>query len=301
MQEYHVPVLLKESLYGLDIVSSGTYVDVTFGAGGHSQSILNELDAKGCLYGFDQDEDAVANILAADNFTFIASNFKYIDKCLDYYGVVGKVDGVLADLGVSSHQFDVPERGFSYRFDARLDMRMDINQEMTALDVLNDYDEAELQSILSEYGEVRNARTLARELVKHRGKIETTFELNELLSAMRIGPEYKYFAQVYQALRIEVNDEIGVLRDMLRGALKVLKPGGRLVVISYHSLEDRQVKNFMKSGNFDGKLERDDFGKPQRPFKILTKKVMLPTEDEMQRNSRSKSAKLRIAEKVLLK
>lgn len=298
MQEYHVPVLLTECLDGLGIVSQGTYVDVTFGAGGHSKSILNKLGAKGHLYSFDQDEDAVANIAPADNFTFIASNFKYLDRFMRYYDKLGEVDGVLADLGVSSHQFDIPERGFSYRYDAKLDMRMDVSQDFSAIDLINNYDEVQWQNILSEYGEVRNAKTLAKALVKSKSQIKTTFQLNELLSDLKIGPEYKYFAKVYQAIRIEVNDEMGVLRDMLEASYKVLKPGGRLVVMSYHSLEDRQVKNFMKSGNFEGKLIKDDYGRVEKPFKVLSKKPILPSEEEMTRNTRSKSAKLRIAEKL---
>ena len=298
MQEYHITVLLEESLAGLGIVSHGTYVDVTFGAGGHSKSILNKLDAKGHLYGFDQDEDAVANIEASDQFTFIASNFKYLDRFMRYYDKLGKVDGVLADLGVSSHQFDIPERGFSYRFDAKLDMRMDVTQEFSALDLLATYNEQQWVGILSEYGEVRNSKTLARALVRNRHKIKTTFELNELLSEMRIGPEYKYFAKVYQAIRIEVNDEIGVLQEMLSAALEVLRPGCWLSVISYHSLEDRQVKNFMKSGNFEGELVQDDFGRVELAFKVKTKKPILPSKEEMVRNTRSKSAKLRVAQKL---
>ena len=205
---------------------------------------------------------------------------------------------MLADLGVSSHQFDIPERGFSYRFDAKLDMRMDVAQGFSALDLLATYNEQQWVGILSEYGEVRNSKTLARALVRNRHKIKTTFELNELLSEMRIGPEYKYFAKVYQAIRIEVNDEIGVLREMLNAALEVLRPGGWLSVISYHSLEDRQVKNFMKSGNFEGELIQDDFGKVELAFKVKTKKPILPSEEEVVRNTRSKSAKLRVAQKL---
>lgn len=298
MLEYHVPVLLEESLDGLAIDPDGTYVDVTFGAGGHSRSILHKLGANGHLYGFDQDEDAKANVATSERFTFIAANFRYLYHFMRYHDKVGKVDGVLADLGVSSHQFDIPERGFSYRYDAKLDMRMDVEQEFSAVDLLNTYDEAQLQRVLSEYGEVRNARTLAKALVKHRFQVNTTFELNELLTQYCIGPEYKYFAQVYQAIRIEVNDEMGVLRDMLEASLTVLRPGGRLSVISYHSLEDRQVKNFMKTGNFEGKMHKDEYGKAERPFKVLTKKPILPSEEEMKKNTRSRSAKLRIAEKL---
>lgn len=298
MSDYHVPVMLDECLAGLNITAEGIYVDVTFGAGGHSQSILNKLDDKGHLYGFDQDEDAVANQIVDPKFTFIKANFRHIKKFLRVEGV-RQVDGILADLGVSSWQLDFPERGFSYRFDADLDMRMNVAEELTAAVILKEYSIEDLQLLFSQFGEVRNSRTLAKEIVAERDKsqIKTTFQLNEILERLRFGHKAKYFAQVYQALRMEVNQEVQVLQEMLQGGLDVLKPGGRFVVMSYHSIEDRYVKNFFKTGNVDGELLQDDFGKIDRPFKLINKKLILAGEQELKRNSRAKSAKLRIAEK----
>lgn len=293
-----MPVMLDECLAGLNITPGGIYVDVTFGAGGHSQSILKKLDDKGHLYGFDQDEDAVANQIVDPKFTFIKANFRHIKKFLRVEGV-RQVDGILADLGVSSWQLDFPERGFSYRFDADLDMRMNVAEELTAAVILKEYSTEDLQLLFSQFGEVRNSRTLAKEIVAERDKsqIKTTFQLNEILERLRFGHKAKYFAQVYQALRMEVNQEVQVLQEMLQGGLDVLKPGGRFVVMSYHSIEDRYVKNFFKTGSVDGDLLQDDFGKIDRPFKLINKKLILAGEQELKRNSRAKSAKLRIAEK----
>ena len=298
MSDYHVPVMLDECIAGLDLKPNGKYVDVTFGAGGHSQSILKHLDDEGHLYGFDQDDDAVANQLDDPRFTFIKANFRHIKRFLRVEGVQ-KVDGILADLGVSSWQLDFPERGFSYRFDADLDMRMNSAEELTAAIILKEYSQDDLQLLFSAFGEVRNSRTLAKEIVSERGKspIKTTFQLNEILERLKFGTRPKYFAQVYQALRMEVNQEVQVLEEMLQGGLDVLKPGGRFVVMSYHSIEDRYVKNFFKSGNVDGKLIQDDFGHIERPFKLINKKLIQASEEELARNRRAKSAKLRIAEK----
>jgi len=299
MSDYHVPVMLDECIAGLNIKPQGKYVDVTFGAGGHSQSILKNIDDKGHLYGFDQDDDAAANKLNDPRFTFIKANFRYIKKFLRVEGVL-KVDGILADLGVSSWQLDFPERGFSYRFDADLDMRMNNADEITAAIILKEYSQEDLQLLFSKFGEVRNSRTLAKRIVSEREKstIKTTFQLNEILEELRFGPRAKYFAQVYQALRMEVNQEVQVLEEMLQGGLDVLAPGGRFVVMSYHSIEDRIVKNFFKTGNADGTLIQDDFGKIDRPMKLINKRIILASDEEVKVNSRAKSAKLRIAEKL---
>ena len=299
MNEYHVSVLLKESIENLNILAGGKYVDLTFGAGGHSRSILHNLSAKGHLYAFDQDVDAVANALVDERFTLIEANFRYLRRFLRLEGVK-EVDGILADLGVSSHQLDMPERGFSYRFDAPLDMRMNTQADFTAAVLLQTYSEEKLVDVLSSYGEVRNAKTLAKALV-HAGKvaeIRTTFDLNRVLDQHVLGPRLKYFSQVYQALRMEVNDEIGALKDMLTEGYEVLKPGGRFVVITFHSIEDRVVKNFFKTGNFDGEMEKDEFGNISRPFVLINKKVIMAENKEQRENARSRSAKLRIAEKV---
>jgi 16S rRNA (cytosine1402-N4)-methyltransferase len=299
MNEYHVSVLLKESIENLNILPGGKYVDLTFGAGGHSRSILHNLSAKGHLYAFDQDADAVANALVDERFTLIEANFRYLRRFLRLEGVK-EVDGILADLGVSSHQLDMPERGFSYRFDAPLDMRMNTQADFTAAVLLQSYSEEKLVDVLSSYGEVRNAKTLAKALV-HAGKvaeIRTTFDLNRVLDQHVLGPRLKYFSQVYQALRMEVNDEIGALKDMLTEGYEVLKPGGRFVVITFHSIEDRVVKNFFKTGNFDGEMEKDEFGNISRPFVLINKKVIMAENKEQRENARSRSAKLRIAEKV---
>lgn len=299
MNEYHVSVLLKESIENLNILPGGKYVDLTFGAGGHSRSILHNLSAKGHLYAFDQDADAVVNALVDERFTLIEANFRYLRRFLRLEGVK-KVDGILADLGVSSHQLDMPERGFSYRFDAPLDMRMNTQADFTAAVLLQSYSEEKLVYVLSSYGEVRNAKTLAKALV-NAGKvaeIRTTFDLNRVLDQHVLGPRLKYFSQVYQALRMEVNDEIGALKDMLTEGYEVLKPGGRFVVITFHSIEDRVVKNFFKTGNFDGEMEKDEFGNISRPFVLINKKVIMAENKEQRENARSRSAKLRIAEKV---
>jgi 16S rRNA (cytosine1402-N4)-methyltransferase len=299
MNEYHVSVLLKESIENLNILPKGKYVDLTFGAGGHSRSILDNLSAKGHLYAFDQDADAVANAIVDERFTLIEANFRYLRRFLRLEGVK-EVDGILADLGVSSHQLDMPERGFSYRFDAPLDMRMNTQAEFTAAVLLQSYSEEKLVEVLSSYGEVRNAKTLAKALV-HGGKvaeIRTTFDLNRVLDQHVLGPRLKYFSQVYQALRMEVNDEIGALKDMLTEGYEVLKPGGRFVVITFHSIEDRVVKNFFKTGNFYGEMEKDEFGNISRPFVLINKKVIMAENKEQRENARSRSAKLRIAEKV---
>ena len=299
-ETYHVPVLLTESIDGLAIQPTGIYVDVTFGGGGHSREILKHLGPKGHLYSFDQDADAEKNIVADDRFTFVRSNFRYIKQWMRYYGVE-KVDGLLADLGVSSHHFDDAERGFSFRFDAPLDMRMNKRAGLTAADVVNDYDEKQLADVLYLYGELKQARRMAALIVKARGqhRIETTNDLLKTVESL-IKPERekKETAQLFQALRIEVNHEMEALKDMLDGAMQVLREGGRLSVITYHSLEDRIVKNMLKAGNAEGQVKQDFFGRLEKPFRLVNNKVIVPTEEEQQRNPRSRSAKLRIAERV---
>lgn len=299
MDEYHIPVLLNACLENLNIRPSGIYVDVTYGAGGHSRPILLQLSAEGHLYAFDQDEDAWDNRITDDRFTLIRANFRYYRKYLRLEGA-SQVDGILADLGVSSHQLDIPERGFSYRFDAPLDMRMNHENPQTAANILNTYSEDALLRLLSEFGEVRNSKTLARALVTRRAiqEFRTTGDLNYVLDTQLIGPRAKYFSQVYQALRMEVNDEMGALKDMLKDGLSLLKPGGRFVVMSYHSIEDRMVKNFFKTGNFEGDVIKDDFGNISRPFRLVNKKVIEADESEVRRNPRARSAKLRVAEKI---
>ena len=299
--EYHVPVLLHESLEGMDIHPDGVYVDVTFGGGGHSREILRRLGDEGRLYGFDQGADAEQNIPDDERFVFVRSNFRYLYNFMRYYDEVGEVDALLADLGVSSHHFDDRERGFSFRFEGSLDMRMNTRAGQTAADVLNNYTEEQLADVFYLYGELKNARRLAAAVVAYRtGKkpILTSGDLLEIVTPF-IGrdKEKKFLAQVFQALRIEVNDEMRALREMLGASLKVLRPGGRLVVITYHSLEDRLVKNFLKTGNFEGKVEQDFFGNVRSPFKLLSGKVITPSKEEIERNPRSRSAKLRIAEK----
>lgn len=298
---YHIPVLLEESLEGMNIVPDGTYVDVTFGGGGHSRAILKRLGDDGCLYGFDQDADAEKNIPDAEHFIFVRSNFRYLYNFMRYHGEVGNVDAVLADLGVSSHHFDDKDRGFSFRFDGALDMRMNTRAGATAADVLNEYTEEALADLFYLYGELKTARKLASAVVRYRSekKIEMIADLLEIAKPF-VGKdkEKKVLAQIFQALRIEVNDEMRALREMLLGTLKILKPGGRLVVITYHSLEDRLVKNFIKTGNFEGKVEQDFFGNVASPFKTVNNKVIVPSAEEIQRNPRSRSAKLRIAEKL---
>ena len=296
--EYHNPVLLKETVDGLNIQPDGIYVDVTFGGGGHSKEIVTRLGANGKLFAFDQDEDAWENALPDDRFSLIQENFRYIKRFLRFHGVK-QVDGILADLGVSSHQFDVPERGFSTRFDADLDMRMSKRNELDASKVINEYDEANLKRVFLDYGELKAAPAIARTIVeaRERATIKTTEELKIVLN--KYLPEQfknKILAQIYQAVRIEVNQEMEVLKEFLEQSLEILKPEGRLSVISYHSLEDRLVKRFMKNGLFEGEPERDFFGNFSVPFRII-EKLIVPTEAEIKLNNRARSAKLRIAEK----
>lgn len=298
---YHVPVMLRECMDGLRICPSGIYVDVTFGGGGHSREILRSLNEEGRLYGFDQDRDAERNIPADPRFVFVRGNFRYLRNFMRYYGVCGEVDGVLADLGVSSHHLDDKERGFSFRFDGALDMRMNAREGRTAADIVNEYPEEALADVFFLYGELKMARKLASVLLRARGerRIETIGDLLEVLSPFTgKDKEKKFLAQVFQALRIEVNDEMRALREMLEATLRVLRPGGRLVVITYHSLEDRLVKNFLRAGNFEGKSERDFFGNTSSPFRLVNNKVIVPSDEEVERNPRSRSAKLRIAEKL---
>ncbi|HLN74936.1 MAG TPA: 16S rRNA (cytosine(1402)-N(4))-methyltransferase RsmH [Prolixibacteraceae bacterium] len=297
-REYHKPVLLKESINGLEINAKGDYVDVTFGGGGHSREIFSRLDT-GRLFAFDQDQDAAANIIHNDRFYFIRHNFKYLRNFLKYYQV-DKVDGILADLGVSSHDFDVAERGFSFRFDGDLDMRMNRDSALTAASVVNTYTEEQLRKIFREYGEIDNAGRLARELVMVRNQkpIETIEQFRAaIVSCTPKFQESKYLAKVFQALRIETNKEMEVLHDFLEQSIEMLKPGGRLVVITYHSLEDRMVKNFMRSGDASGKQEQDFFGNVDSPLVAINRKVIVPSEEEIEMNPRARSAKLRIAEK----
>jgi len=301
---YHIPVLLKESVDGLQISPEGIYVDVTFGGGGHSREILSRLGSKGHLYSFDQDADAEQNIPADEQkFTFVRSNFRYLRNWMRYYGVEG-IDGLLADLGVSSHHFDDESRGFSFRFDAPLDMRMNERDGLTAADVCNRYSEEELARLFWLYGELKNGRRLANTIVRGRAD-HPIATVNDLITLVRplIGAnrEKKDMAKVFQALRIEVNHEMEALHEMLDAAISCLKPSGRLVVLTYHSLEDRMVKNYMRSGNAEGKVEEDFFGNRLSPLRPVNNKVIVPDADEQERNPRSRSAKLRIAEKVEMK
>lgn len=299
-QIYHVPVLLEQSIEGLNISPEGTYVDVTFGGGGHSRSILKRLKGKGHLYSFDQDPDAEQNIVEDPHFTFVRSNFRFLHNFMQYYNVDG-VDGILADLGVSSHHFDDAERGFSFRFEGKLDMRMNQRAGKTAADIVNEYPEEKLADLFYLYGELKNSRKLASAIVKARAKesIQTIGDfLNIVQPLFGREREKKELAKVFQALRIEVNQEMTALREMLQAAIEVLKPGGRLSIITYHSLEDRMVKNIMKTGNIEGKLKQDFFGRVETPFKLVNNKVIIPSEDEQEHNPRSRSAKLRIAEKI---
>ena len=298
-ETYHVPVLLQESVDGLDIKSDGIYVDVTFGGGGHSREILSRIGEDGHLYSFDQDEDAEKNILNDSRFTFVRSNFRYLRNWMRYYGVE-HIDGLLADLGVSSHHFDDETRGFSFRFDAPLDMRMNKRSGMTAAEILNNYDEEQLADIFYIYGEIKNARKVASAIIKARGikAIETTGDLMQITESLFPRErEKKETAKLFQALRIEVNHEMEALKEMLYGAQDVLREGGRLSVITYHSLEDRIVKNIMRAGNAEGKVNQDFFGRTVAPFRQISNKVIVPNEEEQQRNPRSRSAKLRIAER----
>lgn len=296
---YHNPVLLKECIEGLNINPAGIYVDVTYGGGGHSREILKHLTT-GKLYAFDQDEDAVKNKVEDSRLILIKQNFRYLKNFLKMYNAL-PVDGLLADLGVSSHQFDEAERGFSTRFDASLDMRMDRNTKLTAADVLNTYSEEELKRVFKLYGEVDNAGKLAYFIFSSR-KEKAIMTVNDLKAAMercvKRGRENQYYAQVFQALRIEVNKELDVLEELLMQSIEVIKPGGRLVVISYHSLEDRLVKNVIRSGKLEGEIDKDFYGNPLTPFKAITRKPIVPSDEENGRNTRARSAKLRIAEKL---
>lgn len=296
---YHTPALLRESVDGLNICSNGVYVDVTFGGGGHSREILSRLDESGRLIAFDQDEDAAQNIEDDPRFTFVRGNFRFLKNFLRYHSVE-VVDGILADLGVSSHHFDISERGFSFRFPGQLDMRMNRSAPLKASNILNQYEEEQLSAIFFHYGELRNARQITSAIVRYRQskQIEETSDLVAILEPFtRKDKEKKMLAQAFQALRIEVNGEMDALKEMLSQSLSVLKPGGRLCVISYHSLEDRLVKNFFKTGNFEGELNKDFFGNVETPFTLINRKVIVPSEDEQKRNPRSRSAKLRVVEK----
>ena len=298
--EYHIPALLLESINGLNINPEGIYVDATFGGGGHSRAIMQKLGEKGRLFSFDQDIDAWDNRLVDRRFTFVYSNFSFLRNFLRYYGIE-TVDGILADLGVSFHHFDDSERGFSFRQDSRLDMRMNRDSKIDAATIVNTYDEERLASVLYLYGELKQSRRIAGAIVKARnnGEIATTGQLVEVVSPfIRKSQEKKELAQVFQALRIEVNQEIDVLKRLLNQSLQVLKPGGRLVIITYHSLEDRLVKNFMRSGNVEGKVDKDFYGKVNTPWRLVNNKVITASDAEVERNPRSRSAKLRIAEKI---
>lgn len=298
---YHVPVLLTETVDGLNIQPGGIYVDVTFGGGGHSREILRRLDETAHLYSFDQDADAEQNVPKGDGrFTFVRSNFRYLKNWMRYYGIA-QVDGILADLGVSSHHFDAEERGFSFRFDAPLDMRMNERAGTTAADIVNKYDEEQLANVFYLYGEMKNSRRIASALVKARNQsaINTIDDLLQVVKPlMPREREKKDLARVFQALRIEVNHEMDALQEMLEAALQVLRPGGRLSVLTYHSLEDRMVKNFIRAGRIDGKVEQDFYGRRLTPWCAINNKVILPSAQEQEENPRSRSAKLRIAEKL---
>jgi 16S rRNA (cytosine1402-N4)-methyltransferase len=297
---YHQPVMLEQCLEGLNIKPDGTYVDVTFGGGGHSRAILDHLSAKGKLIAFDQDNDATENLPDDGRVVFVNHNFRFLKNFLQYYNI-NRVDGLLADLGVSSHHFDIAERGFSFRQEAALDMRMNRNATLTAAEVVNEYSEEALRNILYQYGELREAGKLARAIIKNRQlkTFETTTQLSEALQMYtpRNG-EHKFLAKVFQALRIEVNHEMESLRRLLEQSSEVIAPGGRLVVITYHSLEDRLVKNYIKAGNFDGKITRDLYGNYEAPFAAVYRNIIVPDEKETEENNRARSAKLRVAEKV---
>lgn len=296
---YHIPVLLNESIEGMNLKANGIYADMTFGGGGHSKEILRRMGEDCHLYSFDQDEDTEKNIVNDKRFTFVRSNFRYLRNFMRYYGVE-QLDGILADLGVSSHHFDDSERGFSFRFDGKLDMRMNKRAGMTAADIVNTYDEEKLADVFYIYGELKNSRKLAATIAKARQQKQIT-TIGEFLDIIKplFGRERekKELAKVFQALRIEVNHEMEALKEMLYEATDLLKPGGRLVVITYHSLEDRMVKNLIKAGNIEGKVEQDFYGNVQSPFRAVNNKVIVPTDEEVNQNPRSRSAKLRIAEK----
>ena len=315
---YHIPAMLRETIHGLNIQPDGLYVDVTFGGGGHSRAILDQLSEQGKLYSFDQDLDTLQNVMHQDNWQFVHSNFRYLRNFMDYYGVE-QIDGLLGDLGVSFHHFDCPERGFSFRFSAPLDMRMNQSGGRTAADILNSYSEEDLSRVLYVYGEMNNSRQVAKKIVKSRGQkaIERTEELVSIVMGRPVGVldatsqlldngyreldipagAKKELAKLFQALRIEVNDEMGALREMLLAAKDLLKPGGRIVILTYHSLEDRMVKNFLRSGNLEGKIEKDFYGNILSPFKVIEKGLTASVE-EVERNPRARSAKLRVAEKL---
>jgi len=296
---YHIPVLASESIEGLNLFPGADVVDATFGGGGHSKLILEKLE-HGRLFAFDQDEDAFVNLVKDSRLLFVRHNFRYIKNFLRFYGV-NSVDSIFADLGVSSHDFDVPDRGFSFRFEGKLDMRMNQDGGKDAEEIINTYSEEQLENIFRMYGEIKNYRHLASLICSKRTsqKIRTTSQLKEIV--VECAPraiENKYLAQVFQALRIEVNDEMDALKEFFEASLSLLRPGGRLVIITYHSLEDRICKNFMKTGNFEGKQEKDFYGNVNSPFRIINRKVITPGEDELKNNSRSRSAKLRIAERI---
>jgi 16S rRNA (cytosine1402-N4)-methyltransferase len=298
--DYHLPVLLKQSVDALEIQPDGVYIDLTFGGGGHSREILSRLSEKGRLIGFDQDQDALANVPENEpRFQLLPYNFSYLQRALRLVGLK-QVDGILADLGVSSFQFDTAERGFSYRFEAQLDMRMNQEAPTTAQDIINTYTAEKLQTMFSQLGEVRNSRTLAQTLVQARSrkKIQTTQELLAILEKVSIGPKFKYLGQVFQALRMEVNQELAVLQQMLEQTSKVIKPNGILSVITYHSLEDRLVKNWIKNGNFENQPEKDFYGNSSTPFESLLKKPIEPSAEEQQANSRAHSARLRVGRRT---
>ena len=299
-ESYHVPVLLKESVDGLSIKPDGIYVDVTYGGGGHSREILRRLGPRGRLFAFDQDADAEQNVVDDERLTFVRSNFRYLTNWMRYYGI-DQIDGLMGDLGVSSHHFDAPERGFSFRFDAPLDMRMNKRATLTAADIVNEADERRLADIFYLYGELKTARRIAAAIVKARAQkpIQTTREFVDAVEPLfRRESEKKDMARLFQALRIEVNHEMDALRQLLLGATEVIRPGGRLVIITYHSLEDRIVKNVMKAGNPEGNVRQDFFGRIEAPFAPLGSKLITPSPDEQQRNPRSRSAKLRIATRL---
>ncbi|MBL7723150.1 MAG: 16S rRNA (cytosine(1402)-N(4))-methyltransferase RsmH [Chitinophagaceae bacterium] len=300
--EYHIPVLLNEVIEGLNIRPEGTYVDCTFGGGGHSKAILSKLEAAGKLVAFDQDDDAKKNLPDDERLVFVSHNFRHLQRFLRLERITA-VDGIMADLGVSSHQFDEAERGFSTRFNADLDMRMDKRQTVTAFDVLNTYTEQRLHKLFEQYGEVTNAKTLARTIVQVRNaaSLKTIDGFKNAVREIVKGNPNKYFAQVFQALRIEVNDELGALKEMLQQVPTLLKPGGRVAIITFHSLEDRLVKNFFRRGSFDEPEENPFINtEPANELKVITKKPIVPSEEEMKRNPRSRSAKLRVAEKIMM-
>lgn len=297
---YHVPVLFEESIQALNIPQSGVIVDVTFGGGGHSREILKHLGPKGTLVAFDQDDDALKNAIDDERFILVNANFRFLVNFVKFYDLMG-ADGLLADLGVSSHQFDTGDRGFSIREEGKLDMRMNAGAKLSAYQVVNQYSEADLFRVFNSYADLQNTKKVVFSILNTRRKqpIETTKELVDLLSELvPSNKRHQFLAQVFQAIRIEVNDEMGALTDMLEQSAKILKPGGRLVVISYHSIEDRIVKNFIRSGNPQGDLQKDVFGRVTKPFEALNSKPIVPGDDELERNPRSRSAKLRVATKL---